>query len=172
MSATVGGTPSIALDPARGHWRPCRPWTANHPDRKRPASSSSRKTAADRGAVAEGALAGLPERRRPRFCYFQTKTKGGIRETVVDLATPMATPGRTLETRSARTPRGQALRSAVISQVGCWGVIIGVPPGMATPLHVNFSEAFEILKVRFRPQAFIRADKSAVRVWQAVSKTA
>ena len=46
------------------------------------------------------------------------------------------------------------------------------PSGLATALHVNSSETFQILAVRFRPHAFICPNKSAVGVWQALPETA
>jgi hypothetical protein len=53
----------------------------------------------------------------------------------------------------------------VIRAAACIGLVMGARPGL-TALHVNFSETFKILAVRFRPHTLIRPDKSTVGVRQ------
>src|SRR3954451_9699283 len=66
----------------------------------------------------------------------------------------------------ARAPTG----GLVIPVAACFGLILGARSGL-TALHVNFSETFQILAVRFHPLAFFRPNQSAVGVRQAPPKT-
>ena len=58
----------------------------------------------------------------------------------------------------------------VIRVAPCFCLVMGARSG-STALHVNSSETFQILAVRFHPLAFLRPDKPAVGVWQAPPKT-
>jgi hypothetical protein len=61
--------------------------------------------------------------------------------------------------------------SSVTREAACVVLVMGSVPGLVTTLHVDSSETFQVLVVRFRPDACVRTDKSAVRIWQAPAET-